>query len=75
MDALYNIPGSVPNPVNMPDYCYFRDRCEMHCDKCSGLYPSEFRISDTHTVSCWRYFGEGEVVSTPHSVNVEEIVK
>lgn len=75
VDALYNIPGSVPNPVNMPDYCYFRDRCEMHCDKCSGLYPSEFRISDTHTVSCWRYSGEGEVVSTPHSVNVEEIVK
>ena len=75
VDALYNIPGSVPNPVNMPDYCYFRDRCEMHCDKCSGLYPSEFRISDTHTVSCWRYFGKGEVVSTPHSVNVEEIVK
>ena len=31
VDALYNIPGSVPNPVNMPNYCYFRDRCEMRC--------------------------------------------
>ena len=28
VDRLYSIPGSVPNPVNMPDYCYFRDRCE-----------------------------------------------
>ena len=29
VDKLYNIPGSVPNPVAMPNYCYFRDRCEM----------------------------------------------
>ena len=31
VDKLYSIPGKVPNPVNMPDYCYFRDRCEMRC--------------------------------------------
>jgi peptide/nickel transport system ATP-binding protein len=28
VDKLYNIPGNVPNPINMPDYCYFKDRCE-----------------------------------------------
>ena len=28
-ESLYNIPGNVPNPVDMPNYCYFRDRCEM----------------------------------------------
>ena len=27
VDRLYNIPGNVPNPINLPDYCYFRDRC------------------------------------------------
>ncbi|MBQ4225754.1 MAG: ABC transporter ATP-binding protein, partial [Oscillospiraceae bacterium] len=27
-ERLYSIPGKVPNPVNMPKYCYFRDRCE-----------------------------------------------
>ena len=27
VEELYNIPGSVPNPVKMPNYCYFRDRC------------------------------------------------
>ena len=26
-DTLFNIPGNVPNPVNMPDYCYFKERC------------------------------------------------
>ncbi|MBP5428861.1 MAG: ABC transporter ATP-binding protein, partial [Clostridia bacterium] len=24
VDKLYSIPGKVPNPVNMPDYCYFK---------------------------------------------------
>ena len=59
VDALYNIPGSVPNPVNMPNYCYFRDRCEMRCDQCDGKYPPEIKISDTHYVSCYRFIDEG----------------
>ena len=73
VDALYNIPGSVPNPVNMPDYCYFRDRCEQCVEECQGVYPPEIRLSDTHVVSCWRYDGQGEVVRWPKSVNVEEL--
>ncbi len=73
VDELYNIPGSVPNPVNMPNYCYFRDRCEMQCDKCSGAYPPVIKISDTHYASCYRYMDEGEVVGYPKSVNVEEL--
>ncbi|HOP12192.1 MAG TPA: ABC transporter ATP-binding protein [Oscillospiraceae bacterium] len=58
-DRLYNIPGQVPNPINMPNYCYFRDRCEKCIEKCSGEYPAEIKISDTHFVSCYLYDGEG----------------
>ena len=74
VEALYNIPGAVPNPVDMPNYCYFRDRCEMHCEHCSGKYPPEIRISDTHVVSCYRYFDEGEVLGYPKTVDVEELL-
>ncbi|MBE5996691.1 MAG: ABC transporter ATP-binding protein [Lachnospiraceae bacterium] len=74
VDKLYNIPGSVPNPVAMPDYCYFRDRCEMRCDKCDGEYPPEIKLSDTHFVSCYRHFDEGEIMGYPKSVNVEELL-
>ncbi len=74
VDKLYNIPGSVPNPVAMPNYCYFRDRCEMRCDQCDGVYPPEIRISDTHVVSCYRFHGKGEVLGYPKSVNVEELI-
>lgn len=73
VDELYNIPGSVPNPVNMPNYCYFRDRCEMRCEQCDGRYPPEIRISDTHVVSCYRFFETGQVLEYPKSVNVEEL--
>ena len=40
VDRLYSIPGSVPNPINMPNYCYFRDRCEMRKPH-DGAYPCE----------------------------------
>lgn len=73
VDKLYNIPGSVPNPVNMPNYCYFRDRCEMQCDMCSGKYPPSLRISDTHIVSCYRYYDESRVIEYPKTVNVEDL--
>ncbi|MDR1558891.1 MAG: ABC transporter ATP-binding protein [Clostridiales bacterium] len=50
---LYSIPGRVPNPVEMPDYCYFRDRCEYARGECDE-YPPERDVSATHKVSCWR---------------------
>ena len=55
VDKLYSIPGKVPNPVNMPDYCYFKDRCEMCVEQCDGEYPPMVQLSDTHFVSCYRY--------------------
>ncbi len=58
VDKLYSIPGKVPNPVDMPDYCYFKDRCEMQLDCCKGEYPCEISVSPTHKVSCYRYYSE-----------------
>ena len=58
VDRLYSIPGKVPNPVNMPNYCYFKDRCEMALPCCDGEYPCEISLSPTHKVSCYRYYEE-----------------
>lgn len=55
VDKLYSIPGKVPNPVDMPDYCYFKDRCDKCVEACTGDYPPEVSLSDTHKVSCYRY--------------------
>ena len=56
VDRLYSIPGKVPNPIDMPDYCYFRDRCEKCVERCQGKYPPEIHLTDTHVVSCYRYW-------------------
>ena len=58
VDRLYSIPGKVPNPVDMPDYCYFKDRCELQLPCCGGEYPCEISLSPTHKVSCYRYYEE-----------------
>ncbi len=61
VEKLYSIPGNVPNPIEMPNYCYFRDRCEMCVKGCEGDYPKEYHVSPTHVVSCYRYADEGGV--------------
>ncbi len=51
---LYCIPGRVPNPVDLPDTCYFKDRCRRCNEKCNGKYPPLIKVSDTHYVACYR---------------------
>ena len=52
---LYSIPGQVPNPINLPNNCYFKNRCGKCTGKCSGEYPKEVKINDEHYVSCYLY--------------------
>lgn len=62
VDKLYSIPGKVPNPINMPDYCYFKDRCDKKIHACDGKYPCMVKLSDTHFVSCYRYYDKGTII-------------
>ena len=58
-ETLFNIPGNVPNPVNMPNHCFFKERCSMCKEKCAGDYPCMVQVSPTHYVACHLY-GEEE---------------
>jgi len=55
VDRLYTIPGTVPNPINMPNNCYFRDRCSKRIQECEGAYPELRNVSPTHSVSCYLF--------------------
>ncbi len=57
-EPLYSIPGQVPNPINLPNHCYFRNRCTKCMGRCDGEYPAEFKVSDTHSVACYLYAKE-----------------
>lgn len=54
-EPLYSIPGQVPSPINLPNTCYFKNRCSKCIGACEGEYPPEIKISDTHYVSCYLY--------------------
>lgn len=60
VDRLYNIDGNVPNPINMPKTCYFKNRCDKVCGKCKGDFPPMVQVSPTHYVACYLYNGEAE---------------
>lgn len=57
-ETLFNIPGNVPNPVNMPNHCFFKERCSMCKAECSGDYPCMAKVSPTHFVACHLYTEE-----------------
>ena len=59
-ETLFNIPGNVPNPINMPNHCYFKERCSQCIGKCSGEYPGMIQVSPTHYVACHLYAGKEE---------------
>ncbi len=54
-EPLYSIPGQVPNPINLPDTCYFKNRCTKCIAKCGGAYPCERKVGENHYVSCHLY--------------------
>lgn len=54
-ETLYSIPGSVPSPINLPNTCFFKGRCNKCIKKCEGPYPGYTYVTDTHYVSCYLY--------------------
>lgn len=52
---LYSIPGNVPNPINLPPHCYFKNRCSKCMEICNGKYPELINISNTHKACCYLY--------------------
>ncbi|WP_298245488.1 ABC transporter ATP-binding protein [uncultured Bradyrhizobium sp.] len=51
---LTAIPGTVPDPAQMPDGCAFAPRCAMVAEACSVSAPSLARIADDRAVACIR---------------------
>ena len=52
---LYSIPGQVPSAVNLPDYCYFCNRCDCSFDACYKAYPDDVPFENEHHASCFLY--------------------
>lgn len=52
-EKLYSIPGQVPNPMNLPSYCYFYDRCDRRQESCKQGIPELVKVGKSHYASCY----------------------
>jgi len=54
-EALYNIPGIIPDLANIPKGCRFADRCEFKQNKCVETEPSIHiaKLSEKHEAACY----------------------
>ena len=60
--TLPTIPGRLPNLLNVPRGCIFRDRCAHATDICSDTTPPIEFVGDTHSVACHH---QAELVNIP----------
>ena len=57
---LPTIPGDIPDLVNLPSGCIFQNRCTKKNEKCRAASPPSYRISSTHSASCFLLAKGGE---------------
>ena len=51
--TLPTIPGRLPNLLNVPPGCIFRDRCDHRTAVCAASPPPIEAVSDGHSVACF----------------------
>ena len=54
VDRLKSIPGLMVDPMDLPEYCSFYDRCPHQCDDCKKCDPVLQEIEPGHFVKCLR---------------------
>jgi peptide/nickel transport system ATP-binding protein len=52
-DELQAIPGSPPDPANLPVGCAFADRCRVAVDRCRTERPPLAEVAANHDSACW----------------------
>ena len=53
-DRLFSIEGQPPSMMNLPPGCRFCPRCTFSMDVCKEQEPPEIKLTEDHSVSCWR---------------------
>jgi peptide/nickel transport system ATP-binding protein len=57
---INTIKGLVPEPVNLPEECHFRERCtETDTTLCNNCPPELVEVGRGHKVRCHKYSGGG----------------
>ncbi|MCR8845576.1 ABC transporter ATP-binding protein [Paenibacillus sp. SC116] len=66
-ETLYSIPGQVPHPLEIGDYCSFYERCDYATSKCRTSRPYLQTIGEGHKLACWLHEKEAAHDDTKHT--------
>lgn len=58
VERLKPIPGLMANPMDLPEYCSFCERCEYSDSGCRKADPKLIEAEPEHFVKCLRFDGE-----------------
>lgn len=47
------IKGEISSPINLPDECRFKKRCDCVLEKCNGKNPPLVEVEPNHYVACY----------------------
>ena len=61
MDRLRSIEGLISDPMALPSYCSFCDRCPERTELCSVIDPIAKEIAPDHKVKCIHYMTPEEI--------------
>jgi len=57
VSKVYPIKGTMPDPLNLPQGCYFSPRCDKAKEICKKRIPETVEV-DEHSVRCYLYDGK-----------------
>ncbi|KKK37392.1 peptide ABC transporter ATP-binding protein [Mesobacillus campisalis] len=64
---LHTIPGTVPNPLELPKGCNFSSRCSFATDKCLSDAPDLIETGKDRRAACWQIVDSQKEEVTVHA--------
>ena len=64
VSRLENIPGLPPDPVALPEGCFFAPRCKYAADVCRSAHPALDSVAGEHICRCARWAELGKEDAT-----------
>jgi oligopeptide/dipeptide ABC transporter ATP-binding protein len=55
LSEMRPIPGSAPDPVNVPEGCTYNPRCPLADQQCIANDPEYHEVSEVHDVACFHW--------------------
>lgn len=59
-ENLPTIPGEIPDLVQLPAGCIFKNRCPSVFDSCQNQTPLKYQLSETHLAKCFLLESRGK---------------